>query len=242
MLSGMRQGRDQVVPGLLPRLYVHFVSRVFPSAAVGALARVAWQPPAKWIPLIGGRRVRSRKPLSSPDDASASARAPLNSGAEKRTGGVDGTPASPSALPTGRLLKRWFRRFWYSPVIDYNAIRRWLAYPFRPKGRDVKVDDDSRRRGRASLQEDDDDAAVFRQEDDEDEEFGRDEEDEDDEEKESGAREGSEGSDGDQDQEAGAGGREEEEAEQQEQEPGAQGQEEEQQEEQQEEKGGERSH
>jgi len=240
MLSGMRQGRDQVVPGLLPRLYVHFVSRVLPGAAVGALARVAWQPPAKWIPLIGGRRSRSRKLLSSPDDASASARAPLNSDAEKRAGGVDALPLSPSALPAGRLLKRWFRRFWYSPVIDYNAIRRWLAYPFRPKGRDVKVDDDSRRRGRASLQEDDDDAAVFRQEEDEDEDeaIGRDDEEEDDEEKDNGSREGSEGSDGEQDQgqESGAGGREEEEAEQHEQEKAQQEEEQQQQEE-----GGERS-
>jgi len=145
--KGMRLGRDVVCPSLAHRFHVYVLSRILPSAATGALARIAWQPPARWIPLIGGKRSTRVAPRKSAHETAVGVT--TDSGGEVIGKGVQGLE---------KKLRRWFKRFWYSPVIDYSAIKKWLAYPFRQKGLDVNLDEEGLSRRRRRQIEDDDEA------------------------------------------------------------------------------------
>lgn len=136
LYQGLRLGRDVVCPNLWHRLYVHVLVRLLPNAAIGSIARVAWHPPPRWLPLIGKRTRRKALPAAQPR------------GREKLAS-EGGTEEEDDVPSVERQLRRWFHRFWYSPVINYGAIKSWLAYPFRPKGQDVTVDDDTGAEGRA---------------------------------------------------------------------------------------------
>lgn len=134
LYNGLRQGRDVVCPGIWNRFYVHVLVRILPNAAIGAIARVAWRPPPRWLPLIGRRSPRKAQPVA----------------VRRRENYVPPDLDVPGeGLAVERRLRRWFHRFWYSPVIDYGAIKRWMAYPFRPKGLDIEVEDDNNSEGRS---------------------------------------------------------------------------------------------
>jgi hypothetical protein len=128
IFHGLRKGRDVICPGVLGRLYVNLFSRVFPSSVTGAIARMAWQPPPRWFPLLPSK-TRSLEKIDK--------RKLSKKGKSRRVGGK----APLERKTVKERVKQWFHRFWYSPVIDYGKIKAWMAYPFRHKGTDVSIDD-----------------------------------------------------------------------------------------------------
>lgn len=153
IFTAMLNGRDVIIPGVLNRLYVHFISRILPPVAIGALNQFFWN--------IGssdsskGDKPRSMPLLSdkgsdygdlvgeSTDDYKDNGEHNIilpNDKAEKEVTGLLRNNEIYKKLERG--VKAWAVRFWYSPVIDYAAIRAWLSYPFQKKGMEIEITDE----------------------------------------------------------------------------------------------------
>jgi hypothetical protein len=162
----MINGRDVIIPGVLNRFYVHFLSRILPPVAIGAMSQFCWHMSTtrskgdklKSIPaaitdkdneyydndVLGeedsmhdtnGDDYSEGRPTEGHEEKSR-----RQSKDEKDGSGLLQSNKIYKKLEKG--VKAWAMRFWYSPVIDYAAIRAWLSYPFQKKGMEIEITDE----------------------------------------------------------------------------------------------------
>ncbi len=145
LFAGIVQGRDVIVPGILNKIYAYGLARVLPAVALGGFNKLAVSTPPNWLPFLKPSKstpiiIKRPKIFTHEVIPDASEEKELKELKAKKQYWLRPEYYQKTYMKMTKLAKRYALRFWYSPIINYDRIKQWIAEPFRKKGQDIDVD------------------------------------------------------------------------------------------------------